>query len=333
MQKKLYNHNIRQEKNFFAIEVLTIVYAIITSFIVIALWSKLDNPASFLKVRIAVIIGITLIYLTSYLFKFKATTSFIRTILPIALLSYWYPETYEFNKVIPNLDYLFASLEQTIFGFQPALVFAERFSSKWVSEAFYMGYFFYFPMMLFIILYCYFYQRDKFNRLTFIFLSSFLLYYLLFILVPVAGPQFYFPVIGMESAKSGLFLNIDNYFYFNNELFPGPGYSDGIFYRLVKISQGMGEQPTAAFPSSHVGISTILMIWLWDNNKKIMFALFPVYALLCGATVYIQAHYLIDVFAGWLSAFTFYYLFAFSFDKIIVSEKVKLFLIKLSPVR
>ena len=70
------------------------------------------------------------------------------------------------------------------------------------------------------------------------------------------------------------------------------------FYSLVEGSQQVGERPTAAFPSSHVGISTILMIMAWRGSKKLFACLIPFYMLLCGATVYIQAHYVIDAIVG-----------------------------------
>lgn len=307
---------IRKEKNLFAAEILTVGYAVMTSFIVIALWNKLDNPASFLQARILIVSGILLIYFGASLSKFAPVTSLVRILFFTGLISYWYSETYAFNKIFRNLDHIFASVEYSIFGFQPALAFSQHFPSKWISEVFYMGYSFYFPMMMFIILYCYFYQREKFNKLTFIFLGSFFLYYLIYIFIPVAGPQYYFPAIGTANAANGIYSDIGNYFYFNNKLLPGPGYGNGLFYRCVNMLQTMGEHPTGAFPSSHVGISTILMIWLYKNNKKIMLILSPLYLLLCGATVYIKAHYLIDVFAGWISAFAFYCLLAFCFDKI-----------------
>jgi membrane-associated phospholipid phosphatase len=37
-------------------------------------------------------------------------------------------------------------------------------------------------------------------------------------------------------------------------------------------------------------------------KKSLGYLLLPIYILLCGATVYIQAHYLIDVLAGWISS-------------------------------
>lgn len=306
----------RTKPNFFVGEALTVGYALVTAIIVFILWNKLDNPMSFLWGRIAIISAIGLLYLTASSGKYLKMISVIRAVFPLCLLSFWYSETYEFNRVFPNLDHIFAQIEQNLFGFQPAITFSQNFSNKWISEAFNLGYFSYFPMMVFVVLYCFFYKREQFNRLSFIFLGSFFLYYLLFIFIPCAGPQFYFPVIGMENAEKGIFTEVGNYFVHNIQLLPGPGYKNGLFYQMVELSQAMGERPTAAFPSSHVGISTILMIWLFFNNKKALLALLPLYLLLCGATVYIQAHYLIDVFAGWISAVLFYLLFAFLFDRL-----------------
>ncbi|RHM63234.1 phosphatase PAP2 family protein [Bacteroides fragilis] len=69
------------------------------------------------------------------------------------------------------------------------------------------------------------------------------------------------------------------------------------------------------FPSSHVGVSTILMIMAWRASKKLFACLMPFYLLLCGATVYIQAHYLIDAIAGFVSAFVLYVLVTKMFKK------------------
>ena len=49
-------------------------------------------------------------------------------------------------------------------------------------------------------------------------------------------------------------------------------------------------------------MSTICMLLLFHlRQKRLLFVLLPVYVFLCAATVYIQAHYLVDVFAGWVS--------------------------------
>ena len=42
------------------------------------------------------------------------------------------------------------------------------------------------------------------------------------------------------------------------------------------------------------------------RNRVLPLVLLPFYVLLCCATVYIQAHYLIDAIAGFISAFVVY---------------------------
>lgn len=88
---------------------------------------------------------------------------------------------------------------------------------------------------------------------------------------------------------------------------PTPGYTDGIFYQMVESAKAAGERPTAAFPSSHVGISTILMMLAWrTGNRRMFYVLLPFYVLLFFSTVYIQAHYAIDAIAGLISGILLY---------------------------
>ena len=73
------------------------------------------------------------------------------------------------------------------------------------------------------------------------------------------------------------------------------------------MAQASGERPTAAFPSSHIGVSTILILLAFRAKKGLAAALFPFYVLLCCATVYIKAHYLVDAFAGLASGVILYF--------------------------
>lgn len=106
-------------------------------------------------------------------------------------------------------------------------------------------------------------------------------------------------------------------------MLPGPGYEHGFFYNLVEASQEVGERPTAAFPSSHVGISTIVMIMAWRVNRKLAYILSPFYVLLCCATVYIQAHYLIDSLVGLITAFFVYQLATLMYKRWFISPVFK----------
>jgi membrane-associated phospholipid phosphatase len=143
--------------------------------------------------------------------------------------------------------------------------------------------------------------RERFDRTAFVVLTSFLIYYGIYMFVPVGGPQYYFCAIGEAQAASGVFPDIGHYLATHTEMRPSPG-STGLFRDLVISAQNAGERPTAAFPSSHVGVATILMFLLWRNHRRHILYMAPFYILLCGATVYIEAHYLVDVLAGWVSS-------------------------------
>ena len=139
-------------------------------------------------------------------------------------------------------------------------------------------------------------------------LAAFFIFYVVFIVVPVTGPTFYYQAVGIDNIAQGIFPNLGSYFNLHQECMPSPGYTDGIFYHLVENAKAAGERPTAAFPSSHVGISTILMFLAWHTReRRLFFVLLPFFVLLCISTVYIQAHYAIDALAGLLSGTIIYY--------------------------
>ena len=103
-----------------------------------------------------------------------------------------------------------------------------------------------------------------------------------------------------------------DYFNTHTDCLPTPGYEDGIFYQLVEDAKAAGERPTAAFPSSHVSLSTVCMMLAWHTkNRKLFYILLPFYVFLCLATVYIQAHYLVDAIAGLLTAIVVYFILMF----------------------
>lgn len=105
--------------------------------------------------------------------------------------------------------------------------------------------------------------------MSFVLVTSFFIYYLIYIFVPVAGPQFYFPAIGFDNVSKGIFPAIGDYFNNNQELLPGPGYQHGFFYSLVEGSAASGRASYGRFPqfAGH-GISTILMIMAGRGSNE-----------------------------------------------------------------
>lgn len=316
---------VESSKGLFAVERISLIYNAITTILIVLLYSRMDHPGMMLLER-AGIVAITfgLIYLYQ---KYPCRLSaFVRMAVQMSFLAYWYPDTFEFNRLFPNLDCFFASAEQWIFNCQPSVEFSKLCPDIWFSEPFNMGYFAYYPLIAIVAIYYFVFKFEWFEKASFVIVTSFFLYYLIYIFVPVAGPQFYFPAIGMDNVEACNFLSIGDYFNHNAILLPGPNFEQGLFFDLVEASQEVGERPTAAFPSSHVGISTILMIMAWRVNKKLCYGLTPFYVLLCCATVYIQAHYLIDVFAGWMSAVAIYILSTWMYKRWFASRDFRLVL-------
>jgi membrane-associated phospholipid phosphatase len=140
------------------------------------------------------------------------------------------------------------------------------------------GYFFYYLITFGLSLIAYLWNPGKFREIIFVIVASFIIYYLIFALFPVKGPQFYFTGDDALAVNSGLFSN------------------------LVKTAQYLGENETGAFPSSHVGMSIIFLILSYKYLRKAFLAILVPVILLWFATVYIKAHYLIDVIGGFISA-------------------------------
>ena len=221
-------------------------------------------------------------FIFSLVIKNKISYNFfqlLQNILVFALMTFLYKETAMLNTLIfPKIDEFLSNLDQNIFKFQPSIEFSKHFNSLFFSELFYFGYFCYYLLPLVVLGILYKFLPQKIEEFGFILISSFLLYYFIFIIIPAEGPQFYFTFP-------------DNHIE-----------AQGIFGNAIKLIQKNGEAPTAAFPSSHVGISWIVIFWLYQNLRKSVKYFLPFVILLMFSTVYIKAHYFVDVVAGFISA-------------------------------
>ena len=255
-----------------------LLYFAIIELIIIFTKPSLFFDWNFILTRIIFVFA----FIFSLVIKNKISNNFfqlLQNILVFALMTFLYKETAMLNTLIfPKIDEFLSNLDQNIFKFQPSIEFSKHFNSLFFSELFYFGYFCYYllPLVVFGILYKFLPQ--KIEEFGFILISSFLLYYFIFIIIPAEGPQFYFTFP-------------DNYIE-----------AQGIFGNAIKLIQKNGEAPTAAFPSSHVGISWIVIFWLYQNFRKSVKYFLPFVILLMFSTVYIKAHYFVDVVAGFLTA-------------------------------
>ena len=277
---------------FFPVEIATFVYILITAIYLAVFADRLETPLFHFGIRIAVVI---LMLLLVWLHNTRRNTvvGFIRYFLPVALLSYWYPETYYYNNFIfSNLDHHFVKFDYSLFGCQPSLEFSKQMPWAWFSELMYLGYFSYFFIFFGTALWCYFFRKELINKIIFVFVGSFYVYYMVFVILPVMGPQFYFPP-------------------------PLNDVPDGyLFCEIMRFLQATGEKPTGAFPSSHVGITLTVVIFVALHFRVLLKYVLPLFVILVLSTVYIKAHYLIDVIGGFASVVVIYPLVNFMYRKI-----------------
>ncbi len=277
-----------------------LLYFILVEIIVLFRKPALAFQPNFIGIRILfLIIFIAATAIKKYLKK--NIFNLINAIIVFALMTFLYKETATLNTLIfPKIDEFLSVLDQKLFGFQPSVEFSKHYSSLFFSELFYFGYFCYYLLPLVVFGISYQFSPQKIEEFGFILITSFLLYYFIFIIIPAEGPQFYFPFPENSIEAKGIFGN------------------------AIKLIQKNGEAPTAAFPSSHVGISWIVIFWLYQNFRKSVKYFLPFVFLLMFSTVYIKAHYFVDVVAGFLTAPIVFFL-TFKFYKFL-NRKLNVYL-------
>ena len=293
--------NLSAKLHFTPAEKITVLYMLLSFILMFFVGMPANKMLDLLFLRVGFLAVMLLLVFLDNKLKYKMLYV-LRAAFVLALLSYWYPETFEINRYVGNYDHWLAWLDQVMFGFQPAVAFAQHFPGRWIAELMNLGYSSYFVMIAGTLAFYFFRQKKYFMQYFFVLMFAFFVYYLFYILFPASGPQFYYAVIGKLQVSMGVFPQIGT--YFNTHAFAAktePG--AGVFHRLVELTQKLGERPTAAFPSSHVGISTLILLLVIKNKDYILAAvIIPFYIFLVMATVYIQAHFLVDVLAGIISS-------------------------------
>lgn len=287
------------------IEWLTLAYLMFTSLLIAIFFSPMDHPSDMFFDRIAIVVGTLLLWRIYCLWPVHILT-FFRVTAQMVLLAYWYPDTYEFNRILTNLDHIFAYCDDCLWGCQPSMAFSQLCPWQWFSELMNLGYFSYYPMILSVMVFFFFCRNRLYFRVSFVVMCSFFLFYIVFIFLPVAGPQYYFCAVDMDVINKGVFPALGHYFNEHVDMLSPPGYTEGFFYRLVSLAQDAGERPTAAFPSSHVGITFILLFFVRKYSRSLFWCLVPFAVLLLFSTVYIQAHYFVDALAGLFVSYPIY---------------------------
>ena len=280
------------------LDIATIFYILISALYICIGASKLQgiSPHIFVRVSILALIG-GLAYL--YTICPNSFTSFFKNLYPLIFIGYFYTETSYLKNIFidTNLDAQITNLECYLWGCQPSLVFSQNMPQDWFAELMNICYFSYYLITTVVCLAIYFKNRAESYESIFIVIVSFYLYYIVFALIPVAGPQFFYGYSDIEPP------------YFFGKI---------MHYILLNV-----EEPTGAFPSSHVGIALILSYVAFKHQRLVFYISLPFVIGICFATVYLKAHYLVDVIGAFISVPIFIAVSTYLYKKLLPLSSIK----------
>jgi membrane-associated phospholipid phosphatase len=203
----------------------------------------------------------------------------LHTFYPLILLAGFYSAIGVLNdgrgvEAILARDAVVQRWEAALFGGQPAYDWIRRAPSVFWSGALHLVYLSYYPMILLPGPMLAARGRwDGARRLVFALMLAFVVCYLMFILFPVAGPNYAFP------HPTGPVREV---------------WSARIVYDLLEGGSSVG----AAFPSSHVAATMAATIAAWRAWPALGRVMLIPFLLLVVAVVYCQMHYAVDAVSG-----------------------------------
>jgi membrane-associated phospholipid phosphatase len=222
----------------------------------------------------------------------KLIVQFFRLCYIQAIYILYFTESIWLSQLLFNgasFDAFFANLDFRLFGFQPAIHFPRYFQQyRIINEMFFFSYFFYYGLIstgVWILFIRKHYQEAV--RTLFIVSVSFFIMYVWFIFFPVKGPKYFFTEL--------------------NEIW----YSNFRGFFFTKVMKGLFNNTNlggAAFPSSHVALALIAFILNWKYNRYLIPLYLPLTILLFVSTVYLYAHYFVDIPAGIVTGIALYLL-------------------------
>jgi membrane-associated phospholipid phosphatase len=176
-----------------------------------------------------------------------------------------------------EFDPLILKLEQGLFGTIPN-IWVQNYVTPVTTEFMQISYSIYWITIPLGGAIFYFTNKIKhFEQLVNLISLTFFLSYFSFIFFPVVGPRFYIPE-KITASYNGIYFT-----GFLRSFMENAGFRGG------------------AFPSSHVAVAVVILIFIWKFKPKIAKLFFlPMVVALSAATVFGQYHYFTDVIGGFL---------------------------------
>jgi len=271
-----------------------LVFLLFMTVLLVASVVILDGHIRFLQASlglpIGVMAGIILIkYLRSPGHAAASIHIVLRDWLPFLLIAFIYENLHDIAGRINNHDIagLLYNWDGFLFGIQPT-IWAQKLYAPWFTDVMSISYALYFAFPLVLMFFLSLGDRRRaFKHMVLALSFTFIIGFLCYVFFPCSPPR-----------------------YFMTELYTDPYRLHGIF--LYNHLQGMWDGFSVirggAFPSLHVGISAVALIYaykfrnLTKLNKILWYLYIPLVTSLWFSTVYLRHHWVIDIMAGLLVA-------------------------------
>ncbi len=257
-----------------------LVYLVATGLLVAVRWPAVEYPTAMLLLR-ALAVAIIMVSVRRAAETRAWGWRLVRDLYMPWVMGWLYVETGTLNKLIIHdpIDQLLAIADHAIFGYQPALEFYYAFSHPLISEFLNFSYFSYYMIFLgsWVLLWFRRQRASQFFYQEYLFLTALVMVpcYFWYVAVPTWGPQY---VFAEHHSR-------DNF----------TGY---LFKWALDFILHTGERPTGAFPSSHTALSVAVLFLLWRRHRPTFWVAIVPFTGLWISTVYIQAHFFVDIVAG-----------------------------------
>ena len=258
--------------NLKATDRITLLYNFILVIFVFIFRVKIAAYATHLAFNLSVIL---IVLLLSFRRRSRLSVCTVSLWYPLVLYGLLYYQTGLINRVVvPHfLDGFFMNLDVRIFGQFPAFFLRGKQGNAFLDEFFHFFYFSYYLIVPLTGILLFRKDVKLFESFVFQLSSLFYLCFVIFILLPVEGP------IPLR----------------NETYHPG-----GLFQTMVDFIYTGGENPGAAFPSSHVAVTFLVAWWGSRHFKRLKIPYWLTCLFLSMATVYCMFHYAVDVIGGLL---------------------------------
>ncbi len=255
---------------------ITILYIVFTTFLLLAGIGRLEHVGPHFLMRAMMIAFIGVIIFLEQEYE-GGWTRMLHAMYPLLFLGYFFPETDYLNDLFMEvLDPAIIRMELAVFGSMPSMTFSVCCPQPWFSEMMHAGYFSFYLIILFYAVYYFVKRPELFSQRMFGFFFAFYVFYLIFDLFPSSGPQYFFTPPANEVPQGYVITDLMN--------------------RILAV----GDRPTGAFPSSHIGMTWLIMYFFFRDARRLFYLWLLPALILTFATVYIKAHYAVDVIGGFL---------------------------------